>query len=125
MAAEESATTRAPPSAARAGQSRMASAKWPRWFVANWASQPVAHPHQRAGHDRGAVDQQVDRAAGGEEAVGERGDAVEVAEVELGDLHAVDARERLAGGVRARRAGTTTCAPAAASARVVSVPMPL
>src|SRR3954471_13240003 len=37
---EESATTRAPPSAASSGHSRLASAKWPRWLVANCASQP-------------------------------------------------------------------------------------
>src|SRR5215212_3408650 len=37
---ELSATTRAPPSAASSGHSRLASAKCPRWLVANCASHP-------------------------------------------------------------------------------------
>ena len=38
--AEDSATTRPPSPAASAGHSRVVSAKCPRWFVPNWASQP-------------------------------------------------------------------------------------
>ena len=50
----------------------------------------------RAGHDRRVVDQDVDAAPGVEEALGEGVDAVEVAEVELVDLDALDAGEHLA-----------------------------
>ncbi len=120
---DDSATTRAPPPAASAGQSRLASAKWPRWLVANCASQPG--PTRVSGQAMIAallIRRSID-AAGREEALGERRDAVEVGEVELVDLDALDAGERLARGV-GRRAGTTTCAPAAASARVVSSPSP-
>ena len=49
--ADDSATTRAPPPAASAGQSRLVSAKWPRWLVANCASQPGPTRVSGAGHD--------------------------------------------------------------------------
>ena len=71
---------------ASAGHSRLASAKWPRWLVANCASQPGPTRVSGAGHDRRVVDEHVERAAGGEEALGEGADAVQVAEVERVDL---------------------------------------
>lgn len=52
----------------------------------------------RAGHDPGIVDQQVDGAAGSDEASGEAADTVEVGEVQFVDLHVVDADDRLLGG---------------------------
>lgn len=54
-----------------------------------------------AGHDAGVGDEQVDPPPGGEEAVGERTDAVEVTQVQLVDLDVVQAFEGLLGGLAA------------------------
>ena len=112
---------RPPRGAARAGSS---SVKWPRWLVASCASQPGPDPGLGQRHDPGVVDQQVDRAARGEEALGEGVDALLVAEVELVDLDAArcpraPALPSRAGGPAPRRA-----APAPVSALTVSSPMP-
>src|SRR4051794_19498401 len=53
----------------------------------------------RCGHDPRVVDEQVDGAVAGEEALGEDADAVEVGEVERLDLHARQAGERGLGAV--------------------------
>jgi hypothetical protein len=45
-----------------------------------------ADPHLRGGHDRGIVDQDVEAAVGREEVLGERPHAVEVGEIQRGDL---------------------------------------
>lgn len=57
----------------------------------------------RAGHDPGAVDDEVDGPSRGEEPVGEGAHALQVAEVEVVRLDAVETGEVLAGGVRTAR----------------------
>ncbi|MBB5937720.1 hypothetical protein FHS42_004804 [Streptomyces zagrosensis] len=57
-----------------------------------------ADPRLRTGHDRGVVDEEVDGAARSQRALGERPHAVQVSEVELIDLDAIDAGESLLGG---------------------------
>jgi hypothetical protein len=59
------------------------------------------HPDLRGRHDPGVVDHHVDRAAGVQEVAGEGGDAVEVTEVEGGELDTLDPVERLLRRVRA------------------------
>jgi hypothetical protein len=60
-------------------------------------------PRLRAGHDPGVVDDDVGAAAGGEEPFGEAAHALQVTEVEFVDLDAVEAGERLFGGLRPSR----------------------
>jgi len=77
----------------------------------------------RAGHDRCIVDEDVHPAPGIEEPPGESVDAVEVSEIKIVDLYAVEPVKGLLGMGR-RRAGTTTRAPALARTRTVSKPSP-
>lgn len=58
-----------------------------------------ADPGLRTGHDRGVVDDEVDGASRGGEALREPADAVEVGEVEVVHLDPVDTGECLLGGL--------------------------
>ena len=97
-ALELSETIRAPPAAASASCRPVASAKWPRWLVANCSSQPSGvRCSSGERHHAGVVDQDVQRAVPGGD---ERGDRGLVGEVEAADADgpAVDRR----GGALAR-----------------------
>ena len=115
---------RAPAAAASASWRPRASAKWPRWLVANCSSQPSGGAAGRQRHHAGVVDQDVQRAVPGG---GERGDGGQVGEVEAADARrrAVD---RMSAATRSpaavSRTASVTSAPAPASARAVSTPMP-
>ena len=92
--------------------------------MANWASQPG--PTRVSGQAMIPA-LSITMSRGGPEArnrSAKRAHAVEVAEVELVDLDRRDPAQRLPRGAPGRRAGTTTRAPAPASARVVSSPRP-
>src|SRR3954468_9643796 len=92
---DESATTRAPLPSASSGHSRLASAKCPRWLVANCASQPgptrvsgeamIAALLMRMSTLRPPSSTRSAKPA----------HALEVAEVELVDPHALGARQHL------------------------------
>ena len=75
--------TREPGVASSSGSSRAVSAKWPRWFTPNCISTPSRGAGLVDRHEPGVVDEQVEPpGAGG----GERGDAVEVGQVQRADL---------------------------------------
>ena len=77
---------------------------------------PGPDPGLGARHDPGVGDQQINVPIRCQEPIGERGDTVEIAQIELVDLHTVDTCQRL-GSRGGRRAGTTTRAPAPIRAR--------
>ena len=77
---------------------------------------PGPDPCLGARHDPGVGDQQIDAPTRRQEPFGERGDTVEIAQIELVNLHTLHTRQRL-GSRGGRRAGTTTRAPAPTRAR--------
>src|SRR3954449_6353503 len=120
---EESATTRAPPSCASSGHSRLASAKWPRWLVANCASQPG--PTRVSG--QAMIAALLMRMSTGRAASSTR--SAKACTLPRSPRSSSSTRtrsmpERTSPACSGRRAGTITSAPAPLSARTVSSPRP-
>ncbi len=62
-------------------------AKWPRTLVPNWSSKPSLRLEALGrGHDAGVVDEEVERLAAGELALGKGADGVEDGEVERAEF---------------------------------------
>ena len=69
---------------------------------------PRPDPGLGARHDPGVVDQQINAPTRRQEPIGERGDTVEIAQIELVDLHTLHTRQRLGsrGGAASRHHDT-------------------